>query len=230
MVVVVQFFAADDQAPWQDIGAGIGRLEIAIAPVVADTVDHAGRGDRDPGHLHRPHGQARQAEQGDVQDQHQANALPAVTGVEIALDPVIRRAVAELDHRFRVLGFGTVELGTAPQHGFDTARLRAVRVVRGLALGVVLAVDGDPFLGHHAGTQPEPEAEKVRWDPVQVHRAMRLRTVQENGDAGDGDMGRHQRVQNDLPPGQVPQAIGKPVNGRVQNGPIGKQHRWGISL
>ena len=103
---------------------------------------------------HESHDEAGNAEQGDVQDQHQANALPAVTGVEIALDPVIRRAVAELDHRFRVLGFGTVELGTAPQHGFDAARLRAMRVFRGLAFGVVLAVNRDPFLGDHARAQP----------------------------------------------------------------------------
>ena len=121
---------------------------------MTDTVDHAGGGDRDPDHLHGPNGQPGNPEQGDVQDQHQAHALPAVAGVQVALDPVFRRAVAELRQGFLVLGFLTVELGTAPQHGFDAARLRAVRVFRGLAFGVVLAVNRDPFLGDHARAQP----------------------------------------------------------------------------
>ena len=59
---------------------------------------------------------------------------------------------------------------------------------------------------------------------------MRLGAVQEDGHGGDSDVRGRQRVQDDLPPGQVPQAVGQPVNGRVQHGPIGKQHRWGISL
>ena len=58
MVVVVQLFAADDQAPGRDVGAGVRRLEVAVAPVVADAVDDAGGGDRDPEHLHGPDGQA----------------------------------------------------------------------------------------------------------------------------------------------------------------------------
>jgi hypothetical protein len=55
-----------------------------------------------------------------------------------------------------------------------------VRVVDGFALGVVLAVDGHPFLGDHAGRQPQPEAEEVRGNRVQVQRAVRLGSVQED--------------------------------------------------
>ena len=42
MVIVVQFFAADQDAPRHDVGAGVFRLESAITPVVADAVDDAG--------------------------------------------------------------------------------------------------------------------------------------------------------------------------------------------
>src|SRR6185369_5618800 len=138
----------------RNVGAGVRRLEIAVAPIVADAVDHTGGGDRDPDHLHGPNDQPGNAEHGDVQDQHQAHALPAEAGVQVALDPVVGRAVTELGQRFPIAGFRTVELGAAPQDGFDAARLRAVRVVHGLALGVVLAVNGDPLLGDHARAQP----------------------------------------------------------------------------
>jgi hypothetical protein len=71
-----------------------------------------------------------------------------------------------------------VQLGTLPHHLVDAAGLRAVRVFFGLALGVVLAVDGRPLLGHHAGGHPQPETEEVAEDRVQVERAVRLATVQ----------------------------------------------------
>jgi hypothetical protein len=53
-----------------------------------------------------------------------------------------------------------------------------VRIVLGLALRVVLAMDRDPLLRHHAGRQPEPEAEEVRRDRMQLERPVRLRPVQ----------------------------------------------------
>jgi hypothetical protein len=87
-----------------------------------------------------------------------------------------------------------------------------VRIILGLALGVVLAVDRDPFLGHHAGGQPEPEAEEVRRQCVQIERAVRLCTVQKNRDRGDGDVRRHEREQHDLPPG----CTGQSITGKAQ--------------
>jgi hypothetical protein len=71
-----------------------------------------------------------------------------------------------------------------------------------LALGVVLAVDGRPLPGDHAGRQPQPEAEEVAGDRVKVQRPMRLVAVQEDGDAGDGDVGQAQRDQHVTPPGR----------------------------
>src|SRR5450830_542195 len=68
--------------------------------LVADAVDDAGRRHRDPHHLHGPHGDADGAEQDHVQHQQADDALPAVFGVQIALDPVRRRAVAVFLHRF----------------------------------------------------------------------------------------------------------------------------------
>ena len=48
VVVVVQFLAADDDAPGRDVGRRVRRLEVAVAPPVAEAVDDAGGGDRDP--------------------------------------------------------------------------------------------------------------------------------------------------------------------------------------
>ncbi len=43
VVVVVQLFAADDDAPGRHVGAAVHRLEVAVAPPMADAIDDAGR-------------------------------------------------------------------------------------------------------------------------------------------------------------------------------------------
>jgi hypothetical protein len=91
--------------------------------------------------------------------------------------------------------FASVRYSSLPvSTRLDAARLRLCGIVFGLALGVCLAVDRDPLLGHHAGAEPEPEAEEVRRDRVQVERAVRLRAVQEDRDRGDRDVRRDQGV------------------------------------
>jgi hypothetical protein len=230
--------AADDQPDRREIGRRIGRLEVAVAPGVAQAVDDAGGADRDPRHLHRPDGGADGAEQQQVQDQQQPDALPGVAAVDMALEPVVGGVVAVLAQRGVDLGLGTVELAAAQQHGAQPARNRAVRVVGGLAARVVLAVDRDPLLGHHAGAQPQPEAEEVRRHGPEFERAVRLRTVQEHGDGDDGDVRGHQREQHDLPPRGVEQAVCEPWHDHIVEGSefVHRLHRpaaalgWGGAL
>jgi hypothetical protein len=104
--------------------------------------------------------------------------------------------------------------------------MRAVGVFGLLALGVVLAVNGSPLLGDLACGQPQPETEKVRGNGVQVQSAVRLVTVQENGDAGNGDVGQTQGDQHHLPPREVKQAVAHPLDDRIQKSPIRQQHEF----
>ena len=106
------------------------------------------------------------------------------------------------------------------QHLFDAIHMGAVRVFGLFALGVVLAVDGRPLFGHLTCGQPQPQAEKMGCDRVQVQRAVRLMTVQKHGDAYHGDVRHGQREQNDLPPGEVPRAMAQPFDGRIQHSPV----------
>ena len=200
MVVVMQLFTGNQDAPGADIGAGVRRLKVAVTPVVAGAIDDAGRHDRCPGHLQRPDRQTGSTKQRQVDDQHQAHALPGEARVEIAFDPVLGRAVAIAGHGFQVLGLGPVQLGALQQHGLDTVHMRTVRVIRLLALGVVLAVDGGPFLGHLAGAQPQPETEKMRCNQMQIQCPVCLMPMQKHGDADHGDMGHSQGSQHNLPP------------------------------
>ena len=219
MVVVVQFLAADQYAPWGHVGRGIGRLEVAVTPPVAQAVDDAGGPPGNPDHLHGPHHQARGAEQRQVQDQHHTHALPAVAGVEVAFDPVVRRAVPVLDHGLGVAALGTVQLHAREQQGLDATRLRAVRVFFSFALRMMLAVDGHKLLGHHARGQPQPTPKEMRHQRVQVQGAVRLGPVQEDGNGADRHVGRDQRVNHDLPPGRRQQAETQPLNQRVVDQP-----------
>jgi hypothetical protein len=53
-----------------------------------------------------------------------------------------------------------------------------------------------------------------------------LVTVQENRDAGDGDVGQGQSDQNHLPPSQIEQAVAHPVNHGIQKSPVRQQHEF----
>src|SRR6185437_2683370 len=78
VMVVVQLLAADEDSPRHEIAARVGRLEASIAPPVTDAVDDACGGDRNPEHLHGPDGGADGAEQEEIEDEGQADTLPAV--------------------------------------------------------------------------------------------------------------------------------------------------------
>src|SRR4051812_6051885 len=118
----------------------------------------------------------------------------------MALEPVIRRALTILVERFLVLGFSAVKLRALPENGLYAARLRAVGVVWGLYLGVMLAVDADPLFRDHARGEPQPETEEMADGGVQVERAMRLRPVQEDRDARDRDVRKHECNDHIAPP------------------------------
>jgi hypothetical protein len=85
---------------------------------------------------------------------------------------------------------------------------------------MVFAVNGGPLFGDLAGGQPEPEAEKMRRNRMQIQGAMRLMSVQEHGHADHGDVGHCQREQHDLPPSQIQKPIRQPVKHCVQCTPI----------
>ena len=71
--------------------------------------------------------------------------------------------MAELTQGFFVGRFHAIQLSTLPKNLVDAKHLRAVRVVLGLTLGVVFAVNRCPCLGGHARGQPQPKAEEMRW-------------------------------------------------------------------
>ena len=220
MVVVVQLFARDQDAPGRDIGAGISHLKVTVAPEMGSAVDDAGRHDGRPGHLHRPHGQASRAEQQHVDHQHHAHALPREGGVEMPLEPIVWRAMPEARQSFFVFGFGPVQLCALQQHGFDAVHMGTVRVFGLLAFGMVFAVDRSPLLGHLTGGQPQPEAKEMRGNRMKLKRPVGLVAVQEDCHTDHGDMGHGQREQHDLPPAQLPRSVGQPVNDGVKHCPI----------
>ena len=66
--------------------------------------------------------------------------------------------------------------------------------------------------------EPEPEAEEVRRDRVQVERPVRLRAVQEDRDRGDGDVRRDQREQRaTCQPLKPTRAMRQPVDQRIEH-------------
>src|SRR5690606_17468531 len=105
MVIVVQFFTTNNDAPGRNIGAGIGTGIVAITPGMANTVDDTGSPEGNPGHLHGPDSQTQYTEQCQINAQHDQDAQQAVTAVYIALKPVIGSAMTETLERFRVGGF-----------------------------------------------------------------------------------------------------------------------------
>ncbi len=211
VVVVVQFLAADEQAQRRDVGAGVGTVVVAVAPEVADAVDHSGREERYPDHLDRPDSEAGDAEEDEIRHEHHTAALPDEAGVEIALDPVIGHATTVALQGFGIATLLHVQLGAGPQHRSQAARLRAVRVLGGFAFGMVLAVHGHPIARLHARGEPQPEPEKVAHGRMQVEGAVRLGAMQEDRHGRDGHVGEQKSDQHELPGPQGKQAIAQEI-------------------
>src|SRR5688572_22942354 len=64
-------------------------------------------------------------------------------------------------------------------------------------------MDRDPFPRAHSRREPQPDAEEVARDRMQLDRAMRLAAMQEDGDGSDGDVGQPERDQHVAPPGEI---------------------------
>ena len=218
VVIVVELLAADQDADRDDVGRRVVRRVVAVAPVVTDAVDDAGGPERDPRHLHRPDRRADRPEQREVDREHEADPLPRVARVDVALEPVVRRPVAVALDRLRVARLGAVELGAAPDDRLDSAGHRAVRIVLGLDLRVVLAVDRRPLLRDHPGREPQPEPEEVRDRRMQIERAVRLAPVQEDRDGRDRDVRERERHDDVAPPGEGHEAVGQEVEERIEVG------------
>ena len=106
--------------------------------------------------------------EGVPKQQHQRDAQPGEAGIDMALHPVGRGEVPVVFERLLVGGFLTVEFRTLPHHLADAEHLGAVRILRGLAFRVMLAMHGDPFARHHTGGHPQPEAEEMADHGMQV--------------------------------------------------------------
>ncbi|MCY1427405.1 hypothetical protein D9M71_432510 [compost metagenome] len=192
VMVVMQFFAANQDAPRHQVGRRIAAFEVAVADGMAQAIDHAGGPHRDPHHLDGPDGDADGAEQQQVDNAHDRDAQQREAAVEVALDPVFGAVLAVDAQRLGVFRFGAVQLGAFAQHRGQPLDDRAVRVIDGFAFGVMLAVDGRPLAGVLRRGQPQPETEEMLQAAIQLQGAMGRVTMQIDRDGDDRDVGHQQ--------------------------------------
>ena len=211
VVVVVQLLTADPECPRGQVGGFVAGLEVAIAPPVAQAVHHTGRPQRNPQHLDRPDRDAGKAEQTEADEQQQRRAECRVRRVDVALDPVVRTALAVLlDRRAVAAGF-PVQLHATPEDVADALGERAMRILFGLAGRMMLAMDRHPLAGDHRGGQPRPETEEMVDDRVELHTAMGHRAVQVQGDGKNGQLGGDQQIDDQRAKAGLQQATGEEV-------------------
>ena len=140
---------------------------------------------------------------------HQHDAEVAIAQIDVALHPVVRRAAAEFLRRLRIARLRLIQLGAFEQHLLQTEDDRAVRIVRRLAAGMMLAMHGHPFLGHDAGAHPEPEAEEVPQRRMQIEAAMGGIAVQIQRDAHEGELHHQERHQHVAPEAKIQNSVEK---------------------
>ena len=216
MMIVVQLLAADEEAPRREVRRHVGRFEVAIAPPVAETVDDAGR-------------------QNGIQIICSAEiATPWMpnsamlmmnirsgpnirAAVQVSLEPVGRCADAVLVHRRLVVRGDAIQIHALQHHGLDAEHLRAMRIFLGLALGVVLAMDRDPFLGHHAGRNPRPETEEVGERRMEIDAAVRLAAMQVQGHGKNRQLRDDQEVHAFCQPRGMAEAVIEEIENLVEH-------------
>ena len=214
VMIVMQLFTGNQNAPRRDIGAGVRSLKIAITPIMRSTVDDARGHHRSPHHLHGPNGETSQAKKQQIDQQHQHDAKIGKPAVQVTLDPVIGCSMSIAGQCFCITRLFAVQLITLQQNGPDAVDMRTMGVVVLLAFGVMLAVNGCPLPGDLPGCQPQPETKEMGGNRVQVERTVRLVPMQEDRHADHGDVCHNQSEQHHLPAAQVQNPTACPV----QNG------------
>ena len=126
-----------------------------------------------------------------------------MSGVDIAFHPVVGCALAKFFQCFRLDGLALVEISAFPHDFIEAHDLRAVGVFVRLAACMMFAMHRGPLFGFHAGGDPQPEAEKMTDDRVQIESAVCGMTMQIDGDGGDGDVGEAQRNRHKAPKREI---------------------------
>ena len=172
------------------------------------SVDHTGGKKGYPEHLHRPYRGAKKSKQHKLRCKQNHNSRRRAGAVNLALNKIVRQTVVAVSfHGLFPGGLVAVQLSPVVQHRIDAAGGGAVRILIGLDLGVVLAVDRDPLAGDEPGCQPQPEPHRMRNKRVQLQAAVRLAAMQVNGHTNDRDV-RQPESQQDIPqPRELKQAL-----------------------
>jgi hypothetical protein len=174
---------------------------------MTNAIDDAGRRDRHRRELDRQHDEARRTEQHDVEHRQDAYSRVREPTVDVALEPVVGRSFTVLAQRLLVLRFGPVQLSPFEDDLSEAEDQRTVRIALLLAMSMVLAMNGHPFLGWGAGAEPQPKAEEVTQRRMQIDRAMRLISMKPKGDAHHRDV-RPKKGHDDVTPqAQIEHAI-----------------------
>src|SRR5690554_5007911 len=141
MVIIVEFFTTNNDAPGRYVGAGIGTGKVAIPDCMAQAVNHTCCPEWDPCHLNCPYSQAKNAKQRDVNSQHDQNTEQAVARVHVAFHPVVGRTVTETLEGFFVFTFETVEFGAPEEHHAQAKYDRRMGIAFTFASCMMFAMD-----------------------------------------------------------------------------------------
>src|SRR5690606_1378629 len=112
----------------------------------------------------------------------------------------VGRAVAETLDGVGHGGFLAVQFGAAEKYLAYAEYDGRMRIAFALDVGVMLAMNGHPLFRDHACGEPQPETEEMHDCWMEVQAAVRLVTMQEQRDAGNRDVSKHQCGDTDLPP------------------------------
>ena len=177
---------------------------------MSDAVDHAACKERlrrkvDGDHHDRGH--AKEQEQRDDKKRDPGGGPPAI---EVALQPIIRRAAPVVLQDMRIVRRGACRARSprgAPCFSPNTTGLCGSPGYIGV--GVVAAVHRDPLARHGSGAEPEPEPEKMSQDRMQHEAAVRLVPVQIERDAEKHQLNQPKADEPVAPKRQLHDPIGK---------------------
>src|SRR5215831_16494887 len=156
----------------------VGGFEIAISPPVAETVDHTGREKRNPRHLNQPHHKSPHTEEEKIRDEGEGRSKQAEWLVDATFDDVVRGALSVLFDEGLIVSRGVIERGAVEHDAPDPVDDRAVRILVGIDVSVMVTVHRHPLARWHRSPHPEPESHEVLHYRVEGDTAMRLTPMQ----------------------------------------------------
>lgn len=193
MVIVMPAFAGGEQRDKAEIRSGV--VEILLPEGMIGAVDHGIQENVNAG-LNDEGDAAPQRAQEEHEDADAEQDADEAESEEVTVKPIVANIRRECRQRLRIFCFAIVVIDVSKKDAPQAFENRTMRIAFDVGVAMMLAMDGNPFLGVNSGPKPELHAHRKRHHRMQVDATMGQSAMQVNAGGKCGKLDNDNNSEN----------------------------------